>query len=390
MTRLLLAVAAASLIAVQVVRSAVVSKFSEGSPAVAAKVWAGHPSSEIATALTAVGGSAWEGRPVASWIFANLNDAALKAPLAPAPFLVRGVQAQLAGDNERALAAYLAAERRDPRSLPAHYFLAERFFRTGEAPRGLVEVAALARLAPDGAGNAAPYIAAYARDRSTWPQLKEIFRANPTLAATSLATLSKDAGNADTIMALADSEQLSPGAAWVQPLLGELIAGGRYDRALVIWGKVSKRRPIAASIYDAGFVDAEAPPPFNWELMSSAVGLTERQPGGRLHAIFHGQQDGLLARQLLLLSPGRYRLSMAVAGDLERGKALNWSLRCSSAQSPFSGISLDGLRRQAWTFTVPGDCGAQWLELSGVSGDVAQPSDFIMSGLKLSTERSGG
>jgi hypothetical protein len=390
MTRLLLAVAAASLIAVQVVRNAVVSAFSEGSPAVAAKAWAGHPSSEIATALTEVGRSAREGRATPSWIFAKLDDAALKAPLAPAPFLVRGVQAQLAGDNRVALAAYLAAERRDPRSLPAHYFLAERFFTTGDARRGLVEVAALARLAPAGADNAAPYIAAYAKDRSTWPRLKGIFQANPTLAAASLATLSKDASNADAIVALADAQQLSPGAAWVQPLLNELISAGRYDRALAIWSKVSKRRPIANAIYDTAFADAEAPSPFNWELMSSAVGLAERQPGGRLHVIFHGQQDGLLARQLLLLSPGRYRLWMAVAGDVERGKVLNWSLRCSNAQSPFSGVSVDGLRKQAWAFTVPSGCGAQWLELSGVSGDVAQPSDFTMSGLELSTERSGG
>jgi hypothetical protein len=390
MTRLLFAIAAASLIAVQVVRNAIVSAFSESAPAVAAKAWAGHPSSEIATALTEVGESARAGRPVPSWVFARLDDAALKAPLAPTPFLVRGVQAQLAGDNRLALAAYLAAERRDPRSLPAHYFLAERFFRASDARRGLVEVAALARLAPAGADNAAPYIAAYAKDRSTWPQLKGIFRDNPTLAAASLATLSRDAGNSDAILALADAQQLSPGSAWVQPLLTGLIAGGRYDRALSIWGKVSKRSPTANAIYDGGFADAEAPPPFNWELMSSAVGLAERQPGGRLHVIFHGRQDGLLARQLLLLSPGRYRLSMSVAADMERGKALNWSLRCSNAQAPFSGISLDALRKQAWTLTVPSDCGAQWLELSGVSGDVAQPSDFTMSGLKLTTERSGG
>jgi hypothetical protein len=390
MTRLLLAVSAASLIAVQVVRNASVSALAEGSPAIATKIWAGHPSTQIAVALTEVATSARTGRPVPPSVFARLDDAALKAPLAPAPFLVRGVQAQVAGNNRLALAAFLAAERRDPRSLPAHYFLAERFSQAGDARHGLVEVAALARLAPNGADSAAPYIAAYAKDRSNWPRLKEIFRTNPTLAAASLATLAKDAGNADAIMAVADAQQLSAGSAWVQPLLAQLIAAGQYGRAQAIWSKVSKRSPAADALYDAEFVDGEAPPPFNWELMSSGVGLAERQSGGRLHVIFHGQQDGLLARQLLLLKPGRHRLSMAVAGDFERGKALNWSIRCASDQSPFSGISLDVLRKQAWSFTVPPNCGAQWLELSAVAGDLAQSSDFTLSSLKLATERTGG
>ena len=389
MARLLLAIAAASLIAVQVIRNAAVSVFAQTSPATAARVWSDHPSSEISTAITEIGKSARERRPVPPTVFAELEDAALKAPLAAEPFLVRGVQAQLAGDTRLSLMAYLAAERRDPRSLPAHYFLAERFFRTGEARRGLVEVAALTRLAPDGADSLAPYVAAYAKDRTTWPQLREIFRGNPILAAASLATLAHDANNADAIVALADKQQLTAGSAWVQPLLTGLIKADRYDRAQAIWSAVSGKRAARDTIYDAGFADSAAPPPFNWELMSSAVGLAERQAGGRLHVIFHGQQDGLLARQLLLLTPGRHRISMAVAGDPERGRALNWSLRCSGSQTPFTGTSLDALRRQPWSFTVPAGCGAQWLELSGVSGEVEQPSDFTMSALKLSTERPG-
>jgi hypothetical protein len=390
MTRLLLAIAAASLIAVQVVRNAAVAASAGQDPQIASRVWSSHPSSEISTALTEIGNSSRVRRPVPAWVFTTLDDASLKEPLAPEPFLVRGVQAQLAGDRRLAVMAYLAAGRRDPRSLPAHYFLAERFFEAGDQRRGLVEVAALARLAPGGNGSAAPYVAANARNRSTWAQIREIFHANPNLAAASLATLANDANNADAIMALADAQQLTPGSAWVQPLIGGLIQAGRYDRAQAIWSAVSKRPIARGSLYDPGFSDSASPPPFNWELMSSAVGLAERQPGGRLHVIFHGQQDGLLARQLLVLPAGRYRLSMAVAGNLDRGGALNWSIRCSASQSPFSGISLDGLRNQAWSFTVPANCGAQWLELSGVSGEIEQPSDFVMSKLKLSAEHDRG
>jgi len=107
-------------------------------------------------------------------------------------------------------------------------------------------------------------------------------------------------------------------------------------------------------------------------LMSSAVGLAKREPGGRLHVTFYGQQDGLLARELLMLAPGSYRLTMAVSGDGEQRRALTWSLRCDRTQTPFSGISLDLVASRPWLFTVPATCPAQWIELSGISGDQSQ------------------
>jgi len=38
---------------------------------------------------------------------------------------------------------------------------------------------------------------------------------------------------------------------------------------------------------------------------------------------------------------------------------------------------------RGWTFQVPEDCPAQWLELSGRSGDIAQQSDVTITGLTL-------
>ena len=52
--RAILAVVAALLIAVQVVRSAAVSALAETRPAEAAKLWNGHPASEIGVAMTGI------------------------------------------------------------------------------------------------------------------------------------------------------------------------------------------------------------------------------------------------------------------------------------------------------------------------------------------------
>ena len=86
-----------------------------------------------------------------------IDDAAGKVPLAPEPFLVRGVQAELAGNSQLAAQAFAAAEWRDPRSLPARYFLADlitvgrssrharadRRTRAAEIPNGSQTIAAL-------------------------------------------------------------------------------------------------------------------------------------------------------------------------------------------------------------------------------------------------------
>jgi hypothetical protein len=387
MTRGLVVLAAALLLAVQVVRNAAVAAFAEGSPDNAARIWGSHPDAQIALAMTDIGRAARDRKPVPAQVFASIDQAATKAPLAPEPFLVRGVQAQLAGDNALATRAFRAAEYRDPRSLPAHYFLADQYFRTGDARRGLIEAAALARLAPGGVASMAPYVAAYAKDRRTWPQLREIFSSNSDLESASLFALAGDPRNADTVMALADEQHRTPAIAWVPGLLNNLVQAGQYAKARDIWAHVSRAQiPPGQTLYDAAFSDRNAPPPFNWELLSSGVGLAERQQGGRLHVIFYGQQDGILARQLLLLAPGRYRMTMAASGGPGGSKALNWSIRCDRQQSPFSAISLTAVASAPWIFSVPVGCPAQWLELSGVSSDVGQQSDFTIGRLSLVRE----
>jgi len=391
MGRALVVLAAALLLAVQVVRNAIVTALAERYPDTAARIWSGHPNAELALGLTQIGRAARNGEPVPASVFAMIDDAATKAPLAPEPFLVRGVRAQLAGNNELSARAFLAAELRDPRSLPAHYFLADHFFRAGDSRAGLREAAALARLAPGGVSSMAPYVAAYAKDPRTWTQLREIFAANSDLESAALGVLAGDAAGADAVMALADEQHRGRAFGWVPIMLNSLVEAGQYAKARAIWANVSHvRMAPGQTVYDPEFAHANAPAPFNWELMSSAVGLAERQPGGRLHLIFYGQQDGLLARQLLLLPPGEYRMTFAAAGNLAHGRALTWSIRCDRADSPFAAIPLDVGATRPWTFTAPQGCPAQWLELTGVSSDVSQQSDFTISKLKLVPEKSGG
>jgi hypothetical protein len=391
MIRRLFVILVALLLAIPVVRSAAVRALADRSPDAAARAWPGHPTGEIALALTEIGRSASARKPVPPSVFAAIDDAAVKAPLAAEPFLVRGVQAGLSGNTGAAIALFEQAELRNPRSLAARYFLSDAYFRTGNVSGGLNEIRALSHLAPHGIDTVAPYVALYAKNRAVWPQLRQLFRSDPNIEDAALTRLAGSAANADTILALANWNHVVPGTGWVPTLVNSLVAAGQYERARALWAKQWKvPLPPGPTIYNPGFADTRAATPFNWELVSSAIGMAEPQPGGRLHVIFYGQDSGMLARQLLVLPPGTYRVTMHVAGDPARIRSLRWSLRCDKADAPLSSITLDAAGSRPWIVAVPPSCRAQWLELSGTAEDISQQIEATIDSLKLTREGANG
>jgi hypothetical protein len=382
---------AALLTGVEVVRNAVVVQYAETKPQVAARIWPSHPASKLWLGLTEIGLSARHRAPVNPSTLDLIRAAATKAPLAPEPFLVRGVQAQLAGDQNVAEQAFVAAKLRDGRSIPARYFLAEQYFRDGNAPSGLREIAVLARMVPNGVTSLAPYVAAYAKEPRNRPQLQALFRSDPMLEQAALSTLATDARNADLIFGLATPSVSAP--QWAGTLVQSLVAAGQYGEAYRVWARTAHVRPGEdQTLFDAGFAGSDAPPPFNWTLTSSTVGLAERQPGGRLHVIFYAQEDGVLARQLLLLKPGRYRLAMRILGEPSRANALRWTLTCADSKSELLSLPLSDPKTAAsgLTFEVPANCAAQYFELAGSAPELAQQVDVTIGGLSLKREQPSG
>ena len=386
--RAVVAIVAALLIAVQVVRNAAVSAWADAKPAAAAEAWGGHPASELGLAMTEIARSSRSRQPVPQWAFAMVADAADKAPLAADPFLVRGVQASIAGDGAAAQRDFEAAQWRNPRSLPAAYFLADRYFRAGDVANGMREAAALARLSPDGGTAAVPFLAQYATSTANWPALRSLFVINPPLARPVLMKLAQDIRTVPAALALAGPAEMG-NQPWLVQAVYTLIDAGDYAAARNAWGKAAGAGAQSAELlHDANFRDKISPPPFNWQLTSSTVGLAERQ-GGRLHVLFYGGEDGTLASQLLLLPPGNYRLSLRLAGDPARAHSLTWALWCDKTAQPLASVTLDVAAARGWQFQVPAGCPAQWLKLSGVSADVPQQVDLSIDGMTLSKVSPG-
>jgi hypothetical protein len=386
--RRLLIFVVALLLAAEVVRNAAVAALADLHPADAARVWSNHPSVELSLGMTEIGRASRARTGINPAMIAIIDAAAVKAPLSPDPFLVHGVRAQLAGELGEARQDFAAAQWRDPRSLPAAYFLSDFYLRSGRPIEGLKQASILARLSPGGASTIAPFVAVYARSPGNWPQIRALFRTEPAIEDEVLAALAREPANAPAVLALADANHRKPDSLWVPALMHSLIGAGEYAQAHTVWASVAGVRSSAESLlYDAEFSSAAAPPPFNWTLTSSTVGMAEREPGHRLHVLFYGQEDGVLASQLLLLPAGTYHLAMQLAPGTTHQETLSWSVRCDKSTEPFASIAIDAAAARGWNFQVPSNCPAQWLELLGRSGDIAQQAEATIGALSLS--RSG-
>ena len=94
------------LIAALAIVNAAVAAFVATKPELAARFWSGHPAVERSLAMTEIATATRSGHPVSRSVFEMTADAAVKDPLAVEPFLVRGVQARLAGDGSAAQRAF--------------------------------------------------------------------------------------------------------------------------------------------------------------------------------------------------------------------------------------------------------------------------------------------
>ncbi|MHB8530130.1 MAG: hypothetical protein ACYC8V_11545, partial [Caulobacteraceae bacterium] len=178
-----------------------------------------------------------------------------------------------------------------------------------------------------------------------------------------------------------------PAPATVQeaaPLLDRLVDLHFYQSALSDYAVVKRRASLAQTLLRDGGFDGEVDgTPFSWseEVGDGATARVEANEGARVGRALRVEYDSYaqpsLPGQLLVLAPGRYRLSWLEKGDgASAGAALAWTVRCAESPSPLA-ASADG-GGQGWreanlTFDVPGSrCGAQWLRLEAEPGERRQ------------------
>jgi hypothetical protein len=320
-----------------------------------------------------------------------------KAPLAEEPFLIAGIEALASGDVRKGEQLLTEVRRRNPRQRLARLLLLDRYLREHRTKEATVEITVLARLI-SGAGNVLTgQLAQMASDPATAPQMLPILAAQPDLQNAVLDSLAASGKDPELILRVAS---LSPGRyvgrnePWQRQLIGSLVQRGEMAKALAVWARLAGLPPPDAQkgLYDAAFRGAPGAEPFNWSLATEGVGVAERTGRSSLQVDYYGHDSGNLARQLLVLRPGRYRFRFRVSGDASGdGSRLTWTLTCQPAgAAPLLRVPLVGIDSTAKAFkadfTVPDGCASQWLQLEGAPGDVETAQSVTVGGLSIEPE----
>lgn len=328
----------------------------------------------MAAAMAEVGQAAAAGQLPPPSAMRRLTELERRAPLDPQPYLVEAAIAQRAGDVDRAERLLVEARRLDPRSAAARYLLADVWLRQGRVIEGLGEMAILGRLLRGSTVELVPALAEYAKTPGAAAQLAKVLRSNPQLEQPLLGALAADPANAELIIELhgaGGSADVGEAPAWQGRLLEGLVRRGSYERAYDLWRRLTRVQGPRPLLFNGEFRPLAAPPPFNWTFASGRGGFAE--PGdGSMRVLHYGREGVNLARQLLLLPPGRYRFSAPASGTAAAG-GLAWALTCSGGKSLFE---VEPAKAQSIAFEVPaGDCPAQQLVLKGMALDSPQESD---------------
>ena len=381
--RVAIAALLAILVAFQAVRTAAVAD-RQDHPGRAAALWAAHPAVLADKVLLDVAKAAARAQSVPAATRQEVQQIAAKAPLAPDPYVITGAIAETEGHGDVSERLLLAARARDPRSRAARYLLAERFLRTGRVTAALIEMHALVGLQSGGLEVFIPALVAYAKTPGAVPQLKAFLTRYPWAEDNVLAVLALDAANAD--LALELETDRNPKAQWRARLVATLVAAGQYGKAYAIWTQTAGTR-ARYGIYNPGFAQVSAPPPFNWSFAETPEGVAEPDGKGGLELLYYGRTPTVLASQMLLLRPGHYSLSNMVADVSGEASALHWVLRCANPQ----GKLVEAPLRQGPTvieLQVPPDCQAVILELAGVAGESPRTTGLTVRNLRLQQGRS--
>ncbi|HEX2762680.1 MAG TPA: tetratricopeptide repeat protein [Allosphingosinicella sp.] len=329
---------------------------------------------------------------------AAARGGAAAEPLAWEPFFVAGRAAEQAGRYQDAMRLMEEARRRRPSYSPARLLLMGYYARFARYDEALAEADAAMRLSSQARIAIVPVLADMIRYPGARPGLAAALAEDPVWREAFVAAARDKARPEDVAALLAELRRRRPahGAGLEAALLVQtLVRSGRFAEGRAEWLKLvpPAERARAGLVFDGDFVGARAPAPFNWSFASGEGGRAEiaRAGGGEpahLSVSYFGAQAAMLAEQTLVLTPGRYLLSVGVKGDRQQlSGEISWRVRCLPAGPELGALRLQQFRPayvgERLAFAVPAGCSAQKLVLAGAPGDLAQPVNVDFAQMRL-------
>jgi hypothetical protein len=318
----------------------------------------------------------------------RLAEAGVRAsPINVRAIRALGLVATLRNNERAAQRLFAYGETLTRRDLPTELWLIEYAVQHDNIPAALLHYDRALRTNVEARSLLFPVLISAASQPQIAGPLGRILAARPEWWAAFIATMiTTPTSSASSLAFLLGQIRLNPSdptdGPLVPPALARLVNDREYARAYQLYRSLRPVRGRPPAVNDGGFEAAASLPPFDWTFVEE-VDLSasrEARENGYVLRLRSGRiQSGDVARQLLVLPAGRYRLSF-IAGDVADNAAARPSLALICADNnarPLLRVSAPAARGQgqavAANFNIPADgCAAQWLAISIAAGGEEQ------------------
>lgn len=311
-------------------------------------------------------------------------------PVDASAYSALALAAEGSGQMVRATELMMLAHAMSRRERLTEIWLIRQSVRIGDYPAAVRHFDIAMRTSTRRTADLMPLLAAATADPRMVSALAPVLARDPDWKTPFLMSLSIGGPNAVHVAQLSRG-RLDPRKADERAVIARLIQRLVYERRNdLAWLVYREARPgtpdaAASALRDGGFAAGAGFPPFEWELTEQPDLGALREPrrdGGQgfaLALIAESGRTGQVARQLVRLPPGAYRLQFDVgavpADALDRPRV---SLSCADATTPFyearPGRSGATTQRVQGAFTVSSGC--RWQTVSIGIGSNETPAEF--------------
>ena len=318
----------------------------------------------------------------------------------PAAIEFRALEAGTDRDIRREAALFHLSDAISRRSLATRLWLIQDAVQRGDAGSALADFDIALRTSTDAPAVLFPILAGATGDPTLSAPLARLFDKPSDWRAAffhyALTEVQVDGGLVHVMPLMRDKAWLvASGAA--DELVGNLVADERFADARRIYDLFSRDREPGQLVRDGAFADPHAAFPFGWQFtqkgeIGAERSLVRGRPTLTYQALSGG--DGVVASQLLMLSPGRYRLSVRAASTAtDRDAPPYWTTTCAGRegrQVALLDAPVDANRATATDFVVPADCPAQWLVLALRGSDKSGGQSGALAAVSVTPARAAG
>jgi hypothetical protein len=320
-----------------------------------------------------------------------------REPLQPLPFVRAGLAASLEGNDRKAEAQMVHAVRLDPRNTSARSWLFNLYLREERFGEAMDQAMVLFNLEPTLQAPLSRTLAILSQLDDARAIIIQRFAGTPYLDAI-LGSLPPGQLGEQALLQFAAAADPKTRVDTQSRIIADLL--GRKDYAATaraLRGFRGHAGQAEGLVYDGSFSGAKGPQPFTWSLTTSADVRAEAiadASGSALHVERFTASPAIVARQSILIKPGKYRLShLLKTGDQPPSNGASphfaWTVTCPElpkptlATLPLSVAAASEWGPTAWTFEVPSTCKLVELALLAPLEDLPVRSDVKVKRVRL-------